>query len=131
MRRHERHEYLKKGLECLRQGAFFDAHEDWEIPWKEMTGHVRSFWQAMIQLSVGSYHFQRGNLTGCRNLWNKALLRCNHILDHQLTRDRQMVIQLKETLETGLNKVALHDNPLPDIRFFATRIVTSAWFDFR
>ena len=125
-----RREYLKKGLECLQRGDFFDAHEEWEIPWKDMTGHVRSFWQAMIQLSVGAYHFQNGNLRGCRNLWHKALKRCNEILEENLARDRQCVMQLKEILSGSLQKSAAGQNPLPEIQRFALEVVTEDWFDF-
>lgn len=122
--------YLSKGLRCLQRGYFFDAHEEWEIPWKYMIGYVRSFWQAMIQLSVGAYHFQNNNLTGCRNLWNKAIKRCDAILTDNTVKDRDYVVQLREILTECLQQAEAGQDPLPGVRAFASNIVTEEWFDF-
>jgi predicted metal-dependent hydrolase len=125
-----KHDYLSKGLKCLQRGDFFDAHEEWEISWKGMNGYERSFWQAMIQLSVGAHHFQNNNLTGCCNLWNKALKRCDAILANKTVRDRNYVQQLKGALTECLQKAETGQNPLPAVQVFATDIVTEDWFDF-
>lgn len=122
--------YLSKGLRCLQRGDFFDAHEEWEIPWKYMGGHVRIFWQAMIQLSVGAYHFQNNNLAGCRNLWKKALIRCETILADNTVRDRYYVVQLEAILTECLQKAEAGQDPLPAVQAFASNIVTEDWFDF-
>lgn len=122
---------LQKGLACLRAGQFFDAHEYWEIPWKGMHGHVRSFWQAMIQLSVGAYHYQRHNPTGCRNLWRKARQRCEDILAQNLARDVQYVMALRELLNNCLERVESGENPLPEVQAFAAQTVSEDWFHFR
>lgn len=126
-----KHEFLQKGLECLQRGDFFGAHEEWEIPWKDMSGHVRSFWQAMIQLSVGAHHFQNGNLRGCRNLWNKALKRCNEILRENLARDRHCVIRLKKILTESLQRTKTGQDPLPEVQRFALEVAGEDWFDFK
>ncbi len=126
----EKKQYLNNGLKCLQQGNFFNAHEDWEIPWKDMAGHVRSFWQAMIQLSVGAYHYENNNLTGCRNLWHKALKRCNEIIEQNLARDVQYVIELRKHLIECLRKVETGMNPLKDVERFSLEVVSESWFDF-
>lgn len=125
-----KHDYLSKGLKCLQRGDFFEAHEEWEIPWKYMNGYMRSFWQAMIQLSVGAHHFRNNNLTGCRNLWNKALKRCDEILADGTARDRDCVMRLKEIITECLHKVETGHNPLAAVQAFASNIVTENWFDF-
>ena len=122
--------YLQKGLDYLRQGDFFETHEEWEIPWKEMRGDIRSFWQAMIQLSVGAYHFQKGNNNGCRNLWNKALKHCEIILENNRVQSRHCVLQLQEALKTALRMQMEGGDPLPHIQRFAREVVTEEWFEF-
>ncbi len=123
--------HLRAGLVALREARYFDAHEDWEIPWKDMTGDIRSFWQAMIQLSVGAYHYQKKNMTGCRNLWHKALKRCHDITERAVVRDQFAVDQLQDILERTLAAVARSADPLPGILSFARHTVDDSWFLFR
>ena len=96
-----------------------------------MTGHIRSFWQAMIQLSVGAYHYENQNLTGCRNLWNKALKRCDDILANGAAENTEMVLMLQKQLQDCLQAVAAEDDPLEDVKHFARETVSPAWYDFR
>lgn len=125
----DQREYWRRGLEHLRSGRFFDAHEEWEIPWRKMQGDRRSFWQAMIQWSVGAYHYQNGNLTGCRNLWTKALRRCEEILHRRGSASLSVVEQLREHLRDRLAEVERGENPLPAVLAFARNEVTGEWFD--
>ena len=57
---------LRRGLEHFRAGDYFAAHDDWEEVWQGLRGRQRLFWQAMIQLVVGMYHYTNRNLRGCR-----------------------------------------------------------------
>ena len=123
--------HLQNGWQCLKNGEFFDAHEHWEIPWKTMCGHERSFWQAMIQLSVGAHHFENGNLTGCRNLWGKALRHCNTIIAYRLAIDETAVLQLRDAICDFLKSVEKGENPLLQVREFANRTITEKWLAFR
>lgn len=127
----QRNDYLRNGLEALRRGDYFAAHEDWEIPWRSMAGKERRFWQAMIQLSVGAYHHQNGNRTGCRNLWDKALRHCEVILSQDGGRDNAPVLLLQKLLRECLEQEAKGANPLAAIQAFAAETVTEAWLAFR
>jgi predicted metal-dependent hydrolase len=103
---------LKSGWECMRRGEFFDTHEFWEIEWKKMSGRRRVFWQALIQLSVGCYHYQNNNMTGCVNLWRKALKRCNGLLATHSEGRETLVAELRDVLCKALNAVDAKDDPL-------------------
>lgn len=127
----QRENYLQRGLAALRRGDFFAAHEDWEIPWRYMAGRERRFWQAMIQLSVGAYHHQNGNRTGCRNLWHKALRHCEAILGTDDDRDNAPVLLLQKMLQACLEREEKGESPLAAIQAFAADTVTEAWFEFR
>ena len=71
---------LRRGLEHARARDYFAAHDDWEEVWRDLNGQRRMFWQAMIQLVVGAYHYTNGNLRGCRGQWQKALQKCEDLM---------------------------------------------------
>lgn len=125
------HQQLREGMEHLRRGEFFEAHEAWEIPWMEMEGSKRIFWQAMIQLSVGAYHFQKNNHTGCRNLWTKAFHRCEVLLADSAVQEKHIVEKLKKMLQHGLRQLEQKGNPLSMLDEFANRTVNEGWVNFR
>lgn len=50
-----------KGLEEFRAGRYFEAHEEWELLWKESTGDDKVFLQGLIQLAAALVHVGRGN----------------------------------------------------------------------
>lgn len=50
-----------KGLAEFRAGRFFEAHEEWELLWKDSAGDDRVFLQGIIQLAAARVHIGRGN----------------------------------------------------------------------
>jgi len=50
-----------KGLEEFRAGRYFEAHEEWELLWKDSTGDDKIFLQGLIQLAAARVHLGRGN----------------------------------------------------------------------
>lgn len=121
--------HLEKGLIALREKRYFDAHEDWEIPWKEMEGDRKLFWQAMIQISVGAYHYTNANLAGCRNLWNKALSKCERILKNGKVEDVRIVAELRDILQDCLNALAQNVSPLPIVENAAWHVINRSWLE--
>ena len=71
---------LHQGLSHFRAGDYFAAHDDWEEVWQGLRGSPRLFWQSMIQLVVGAYHYSNGNMRGCQGQWQKALQKCEALL---------------------------------------------------
>lgn len=65
-------EYLQF-IEAFNQGEYFKAHEILEALWKRE--NRSPFYQALIHLAVGHYHFYRGNLYGALHQFRKALQR--------------------------------------------------------
>lgn len=126
-----KNQLLGNGLIALREKRYFDAHEDWEIVWREMVGDQKLFWQAMIQLSVGAYHFTNNNLTGCRNLWNKAVNKCNRILEKKEIDNLTVVKNLKNILEECLMAVSQNQSPLPTVENAANHIISEKWFELK
>ncbi|MEO8586249.1 MAG: DUF309 domain-containing protein [Acidobacteriota bacterium] len=50
-----------KGLAEFRAGRYFEAHEDWELLWKDSAGDDKVFLQGLIQLAAALVHVGRGN----------------------------------------------------------------------
>jgi predicted metal-dependent hydrolase len=66
---------LSEGLRCFHSGAFFEAHEHWELVWLAAQGPEKTFLQGLIQVAASFHHFQRGNCVGTISLLRSALRR--------------------------------------------------------
>ena len=64
---------LARGLELIRAGDFFEAHEELEDEWREAAVAERDFLQGLVHVAVAWHHAGRGNRPGCeRQLENAA-----------------------------------------------------------
>ncbi len=63
---------LERGLELIRAGAFFDAHEALEEEWLAAPGPERDFLQGLVHVAVAWYQAGRGNRPGCERQLAKA-----------------------------------------------------------
>lgn len=66
---------LAEGLRCYKAREYWNAHEHWEDVWRACTPPDKSFMQALIQITAGFYHVQRGNHVGAVSLLGRALHR--------------------------------------------------------
>ncbi|MGE3537462.1 MAG: DUF309 domain-containing protein [Candidatus Tectimicrobiota bacterium] len=119
---------LRQGLAHFRAQDYFAAHDAWEEVWQDLSGRRRMFWQAMIQLVVGAYHWTNGNLRGCRGQWHKAFEKCDGLAQQQQAATPAPVLQLRDLLATLLTCVEHGDRPLPVLDHFAADVMSDAWF---
>ena len=119
---------LRTGLAHFRAADYFAAHDAWEEVWQGLRGRQRLFWQAMIQLTVGAYHYTNGNMRGCQGQWSKALEKCRGLGVNEGS--QQPTASLASVLDVSLQAVANAENPLPGIADFATDTVDEDWFQF-
>ena len=63
---------LARGLELIRAGAYFDAHEELEDEWREAPPEERDFLQGLVHVAVAWYQAGRGNRYGCERQLAKA-----------------------------------------------------------
>lgn len=120
---------LRSGLAYFRDGDYFAAHDAWEDVWQGLQGRQRLFWQAMIQLAVGAYHYTNGNLRGCQGQWHKALQKCQE-LGGRDENPQQPAALLAGVLDTSLQALADGGNPLSGLAEFAAHTVCEDWFLF-
>ena len=66
----------RRGLELLRERAWFEAHEALEDCWRELPpGPQREAAQGVIQAAVALEHLRRGNAIGAEKVWARAQAR--------------------------------------------------------
>ena len=66
---------LERGLDLIRSGAYFEAHEELEDEWREAPARERDFLQGLVHVAVAWLHAGRGNRPGCERQLEKAARR--------------------------------------------------------
>ena len=66
---------LEKGVAEFNAGYFFECHDTLEDVWSGVRGPLRDFFQGLIQVSVGLYHFGNGNRGGALTMLERGLTR--------------------------------------------------------
>ncbi len=66
---------LERGLELIRAGEYFAAHEELEDAWRAAPAEERDFLQGLVHVAVAWYQAERGNNVGCERQLEKALRR--------------------------------------------------------
>ena len=66
-----RSHYLS-GLDLIRSGEFFAAHEELEFAWRAASPEERDFCQGLVHVAVAWYQAGRGNRRGCERQLEKA-----------------------------------------------------------
>jgi uncharacterized protein len=63
---------LERGLELMREGAYFEAHEALEDAWRAADPAEKDFFQGLVHVTVAWYQAGRGNRVGCERQLAKA-----------------------------------------------------------
>jgi uncharacterized protein len=63
------------GLDLIRSGEFFAAHEELELAWRAAVTEERDFFQGLVHVAVAWYQAGRGKRTGCERQLEKAARR--------------------------------------------------------
>jgi len=66
---------LELGIALIREGAYFEAHEELEDEWREAPPKERDFLQGLVHVAVAWHHAGRGNRPGCERQLEKAARR--------------------------------------------------------
>jgi predicted metal-dependent hydrolase len=66
---------FERGLELIRRGEFFAAHEELETAWRAADPSERDFLQGLVHVAVAWYQAGRGNPVGCERQLEKAARR--------------------------------------------------------
>jgi predicted metal-dependent hydrolase len=63
---------LAEGLQLIREGEYFEAHEELEDEWRVAPAAERDFMQGLVHVAVAWLHAERGNRNGCERQLVKA-----------------------------------------------------------
>ena len=66
---------FERGLELIRAGRYFDAHEELELAWRAAVPGERDFFQGLVHVAVAWYQAGRGRRVGCERQLEKAARR--------------------------------------------------------
>jgi predicted metal-dependent hydrolase len=66
---------LAAGLDAIRRGEYFAAHEELEDAWRAAAPEERDFYQGLVHVAVAWYQAGRGNRVGCERQLEKATRR--------------------------------------------------------
>jgi uncharacterized protein len=61
-----------RGVELIRAGGYFAAHEELEDDWRIAPPAERDFLQGLVHVAVAWYQAERGNRVGCERQLAKA-----------------------------------------------------------
>ena len=67
--------HFERGLELIRAGRYFDAHEELELAWRAAAAEERDFYQGLVHVAVAWYQAGRGRRTGYERQLAKAARR--------------------------------------------------------
>lgn len=67
--------HFLSGLDLIRSGEFFAAHEELELEWRAAAAGERDFFQGLVHVAVAWYQAGRGNRPGCERQLEKAARR--------------------------------------------------------
>src|SRR5919201_2249846 len=63
---------FERGVELIRSGEFFAAHEELELAWRAAPSAERDFYQGLVHVAVAWYQAGRGRRVGCERQLSKA-----------------------------------------------------------
>src|SRR5713101_6237991 len=66
---------LERGLEAIRAGKYFEAHEELELAWRAAAPEERDFYQGLVHVAVAWYQAGRGRPIATASQLEKAARR--------------------------------------------------------
>jgi predicted metal-dependent hydrolase len=105
-------EQLAAGLELMRRGAFFEAHEELELAWRDAPSGERDFFQGLVHVTVAWYQATREKPVACGSQLAKARRRLAPYAPGHRGVDVQFVL---EQVDAALELVAAGSLELPPL----------------
>jgi predicted metal-dependent hydrolase len=98
---------LETGLELIRRGEYFAAHEELEDAWRAAAPGERDFYQGLVHVAVAWYQAGRGNRVGCERQLEKAARRLGPYAPEHLGVDVASLLDQVEAAQTVVSAGSL------------------------
>jgi predicted metal-dependent hydrolase len=94
--------HLEEGLELIRRGEFFAAHEELEAAWRAAPADERDFYQGLVHVAVAWYQAGRGRPVATERQLAKAIRRLEPFTpSHRGVAVEPLLAQLREVHARG------------------------------
>ncbi len=108
---------IEKGIQFFNEGCYFEAHEEWEKYWRNLTdSDEKLFIQGMIKISAALYHFKKKNYIGSKKLLESGINLLTEHIDAKINIDKNALV---ESINLFFKKLryaeAILENELPKI----------------
>ena len=105
---------LERGVDLIRAGAYFEAHEELEDEWRDAPPSERDFLQGLVHVAVAWHHAGRGNLPGCERQLAKAARRLEAYAPSHRGVDVARTLEVVEDARATVARGSL-DLPVPRV----------------
>jgi uncharacterized protein len=113
-------ELLKDAIRLFNQAEFHECHEVLEELWNQQGEPEKQFTQGLLQIAVGTYHYQRQNLKGTIKLYHRGLARIRPFTPAHQGIDVQTLINQAEKLLAAAENHQLTPPFMPIISWLPT-----------
>jgi predicted metal-dependent hydrolase len=94
------HDSLKSGIELIRSGSYFAAHEELELAWRAAPPEERDFHQGLVHVAVAWYQAGRGRPVATARQLEKAARRlAAYAPEHRCLDVADVLVQVAEARE--------------------------------
>jgi len=90
------------GLQAYNKGDFYEAHEHFEVAWRQEGDDSREFYRALLQISGGFYRLTQDHPLAARNFFSHAQKWLSEFPDCHLGVN---ILQLNQTLSNLMKSI--------------------------
>src|SRR3954453_201382 len=102
---------FKRGLEEIRAGRYFEAHEELEKAWRAASAEEREFFQGLVHVAVAWYQAGRSRPVATARQLEKAVRRLTQFAPEHRGLDVDAVLAQLETAQSRVAKGSLALDP--------------------
>jgi hypothetical protein len=101
----------KRGLEAIRDGRYFEAHEELEEAWRAAPAEERDFFQGLVHVAVAWYQAGRGRPVATASQLEKATRRLGPFVPEHRGVDVEDVLRQVDAARTRVAEGSLALEP--------------------